>query len=185
MTKIWGFTYMVSFTVFEAFIWLVPREKRDLAPESRSPDSRQQILISSGPTWPIEAGFFTAMVLSIMMCMVTLYTVLIVVDNKLAAIDSNGLILSAFLVLAWAALLMLRAAFLPPVLEWLDGAYPDMLERLMVVKPIRQWNRPAFGTIEGLPLQLFIVNVELSLLTYLLAYDPSTTRRATWADVLG
>ena len=93
LTKIWRFASMVPSIVFEAFIWLVPRGKRDLEPESRSPDSRQQILISSGLTWPIEAGFFTAMVLSIMMCIVALYTVAVVVDNMLAAVDSDGLIL--------------------------------------------------------------------------------------------
>ena len=39
-------------------------------------------------------------------------------------------------------------------------------------------------TIRDLPLHLFIPIVELFLLTYMLAYDPSTRKRATWADVL-
>ena len=37
--------------------------------------------------------FLTSMVLSIMMCTVALYVVAAVVDNKLAAVDCDGLIL--------------------------------------------------------------------------------------------
>ena len=71
--------------------------RRETRLEPEYPDSRQQILIFSSPTWPLGAGFFTSMVLSIMMCIVTLYVVAAVVDIKFAAVDCDGLILFVFL----------------------------------------------------------------------------------------